>query len=391
MKKNVLCCLCAVLMLLSVTVPLFTACSGETAPPVPDQTSAPSADVDDPDDTEETEPTRTTEETEATEGQTSAPAKETKVNIRPAEAKQVTYETYDNGMVSFSLPKGWRVDVPAVGFASYTFKAYDPQFTDRAFLFCLKLTGFLKSEAARAAFADLYPASLFGRLSAIEPQTTEAFYNVWHNNAALANTEQIKRDYFPLLQDFTLIENMGQLPLGGDVLRATCTAADGGLLQGLFTASVSDAGSYFMYGHDFAPLNVYHTVMMMAPDAEFNDWLPVMDHCIGTVQFSDAFMQGFYREENTMVATVQANQKIYDEISGMIMDSWEKRSNSYDIISQKRSDATLGCERVYDTETGDVYKAYNGFTDAYGGDRYRSATDDMYTAAISGYIEKVGG
>ena len=72
----------------------------------------------------------------------------------------------------------------------------------------------------------------------------------------------------------------------------------------------------------------------------------------------------------------------------MIMDSWEKRNNSYDIISQKQSDATLGYERVYDTETGDIYKAYNGFTDDYHGDRYKTITDDMYTQATAGYIEK---
>ena len=72
----------------------------------------------------------------------------------------------------------------------------------------------------------------------------------------------------------------------------------------------------------------------------------------------------------------------------MIMDTWNKRSNSYDIISQKQSDATLGYERVYDTETNEVYKAYNGFTDVYQGNRYQPITDDMYKAPISGYIEK---
>ena len=63
-------------------------------------------------------------------------------------------------------------------------------------------------------------------------------------------------------------------------------------------------------------------------------------------------------------------------------------SNSYDIISQKQSDATLGYERVYDTETGEIYKAYNGFTDDYSRDRYKTITDNMYTSPISGYIEK---
>ena len=75
-------------------------------------------------------------------------------------------------------------------------------------------------------------------------------------------------------------------------------------------------------------------------------------------------------------------------MSDMIMDSWENRNNSYDIISQKQSDATLGYERVYDTETGEIYKAYNGFTDDYTGERYKTITDDMYTESISGTIEK---
>ena len=64
------------------------------------------------------------------------------------------------------------------------------------------------------------------------------------------------------------------------------------------------------------------------------------------------------------------------------------RSQSQDIARQKRSDATLGYERVYDTETGDIYKAYNGFTDDYTGSRYKSVSDDMYTQGWSGYIEK---
>ena len=58
------------------------------------------------------------------------------------------------------------------------------------------------------------------------------------------------------------------------------------------------------------------------------------------------------------------------------------------IISQKQSDATLGYERVYNTETGEVYKAYNGFTDYYHGSKYQPITDDMYGTKISGYIEK---
>ena len=310
------------------------------------------------------------------------------VKIVRTEASKITYEDYNNGLVSMKIPKGWKVDVPAVGYSNYTFKVYNPNNKNYMFVFSLKLSGFLKSEAARAKFASMYPSSAFGKLAAIDPQTTEAFYKVWNTNAKLANDEEFKYEYYPYLNEFTVIENLGKTNLGGDILRATFKNDKDELQQGLFTTSIYSAGSYYMYGYDFAPLNAYHTIMMMAPDDEFNNWQEIFDYCLSTITFSDTFMSGFAKEESTMVSTVQANAQIYDEISDMIMDSWEKRNNSYDIISQKQSDATLGYERVYNTDTGEVYRAYNGFTDSYSGSKYEPITDDMYTNTISGYIEK---
>lgn len=77
-----------------------------------------------------------------------------------------------------------------------------------------------------------------------------------------------------------------------------------------------------------------------------------------------------------------------NETSNIITEGWANRQISYDTISQKQSDATLGYEHVYDTETNEIYKAYNGFTDDYTGSKYQAVTDDMYSSPISGYIEK---
>ena len=70
----------------------------------------------------------------------------------------------------------------------------------------------------------------------------------------------------------------------------------------------------------------------------------------------------------------------------MIMSSWENRNTSQDIMSQKQSDATMGYERIQDTETGDIYKIDNGFMDYYDGSRYRSITDDQYTEPVKAVI-----
>ena len=326
------------------------------------------------------------------------------INLNSGRAKvtkltypQIYYEEYNNGLISLKIPKGWKVEIAPADYIHYSFKVYNPNDRNYMLLFGLKQEGFLKSEKARSTYAKLYPNAIFSKLSAIEPQTTEAFYKVWNNNVKLSNETELKTEYFPYLNEFTVIDNLGTTNIGGDIIRATYKDSNDKLVQGLFTASVKSVGTYYINSDmwnlfsekvDVSPLNVYNIIFMTAPNDEFNMWQSILDNCLSTLTFSNEFVNGFNKQEATLVATIQANQRTYDEISNMIMDSWEKRNNSYDIMSEKQSDATLGYERVYDTETGEIYKAYNGFMDDYSGSRYQSVTDSMYTKGISGYIEK---
>ncbi len=311
--------------------------------------------------------------------------------------EKVQYEDFDNGLVKLKIPKGWKVEVPPVDYIHYNFKVYNPENPNYMFFFGLKFEGYMKSERARNWQIKYYPSVMFAKLPAIDPQTTEQFYKVWNIAVDYSNKEEVKYEYFSHINNFEVIENLGTDVLGGSILRAKYTNDKGELNQGLFTAAVKDLGSYNVSENiwnvfgpqvDVMPLNIYNIIYMSAPDADFINWQPVLETCLNTIEFSDTFISGFNKEEQSVMANFQANQKIYNEMSDMIMDSWEKRNNSYDIMSQKQSDATLGYERVYDTETGEIYKAYNGFTDDYSGNRYKPITDDMYTKATSGYIEK---
>ncbi len=57
--------------------------------------------------------------------------------------------------------------------------------------------------------------------------------------------------------------------------------------------------------------------------------------------------------------------KTLGETSDIIMQAWENRNKTDDIIAEKRSDAILGKERLYDPDTGQVYEFENGFYDKY--------------------------
>ena len=199
---------------------------------------------------------------------------------------------------------------------------------------------------------------------------------------------------FPTLTDFTVSENLGKGVFGGDILRATFKDANGEEGEGIFSAYVYDVGTYYVYENiisgkqiDIQYLSVYDTIFITTPKDEFIDWEDTLNTICSSLSFTDTFINGFNQQQDAVMKNFQQIRAIGNEISDGIMDSWNKRNTSFDIMSQKQSDATLGYERVYDTKTNEIYKAYNGFNDEYDGERYKPVTDNMYLEKTSGYIE----
>ena len=313
------------------------------------------------------------------------------VKIRQIETKSLKYVEYNNGLVKLKVPEGWKVDV--IGdYIHYTVKAYDPNNPTYQFFFNLKTEGYNKSEAAKAWQKKFYPNEIFAKNPVISTKDTEGFYKIFNELGPLNNTSTFT---FPTITDFTVVEKLGKGLVGGDVLRATFKDQDGNDAEGLFSAYVYDVGPHYV-SEDFLSakqvdiqyLNVYDTIFITAPKDEFINWEEPLSIIASSLEFTDKFLSGFNSEQDAVMKNFQNVRNICNQITDGIMDSWGKRNASFDIMSQKQSDATLGYERVYDTKTGEVYKAYNGFTDDYDGKRYKTITDDMYTKGISGYIEK---
>lgn len=72
------------------------------------------------------------------------------------------------------------------------------------------------------------------------------------------------------------------------------------------------------------------------------------------------------------VETIAENNDIFRQISktisetsDIITDGYNRRNRTDDILIEKEGDKTMGVERVYDPETGEVYEVENGFFDYY--------------------------
>ncbi|MBQ8114140.1 MAG: hypothetical protein IJ146_13150 [Kiritimatiellae bacterium] len=312
------------------------------------------------------------------------------LRIRLAEAAHVKFVKYADpgGYFTMNVPVGWKVrtglkTTGKIDLISYAITVFDPKRPERELYFCLNNSFGLKSAEARNWHIRSYgPKSYFARMPVVPRLSTDGFF------AAMG----------PLYgyRQFTVLERLGKSALGGDVIVADCTAASGRRVQGLYHAVVSGMMKQPVQVNPFnaragmvdvGPVVEFSILSETAPKEEFVDWQPVLDRCFGSIVFTPAFHQQRRDAWARVMGTSKYIMQTADSIRAMIMDSYRRRNATYDVLSQKRSDATLGYERVQDTETGEYYRAENGFTDWYDGTRYRPATGNAaYLTPVSGYI-----
>ncbi len=308
------------------------------------------------------------------------------IEVVPSIAKTMQYETYYDSWFNVEIPKGFRVESGSFNnsAAAFTIRVYDPENPDIQFFTALETIWF-KSEKDYTKLRN-YPLAgdafdgLPYLISGADPlREMYENFNVFRDSAY---------GYYvslPTMNGWREIESFGTTPLGGELIRGSYTNEDGKEIEGIFTGRWANGIS--MYGYNY-PGAFYSPMFYTAPAGEFAEWAEILNYCLNSFAYTESYMDQFYKEESSTMKSFEANTKIYNETSDMIASSWNERQTTYDIASAKSSDATLGYDRIYDTETGEVYRVEVGFMDSYNGTKYESITEDMYSLPISGYIYK---
>lgn len=350
---------------------------------------------------------------ETTDDGSTAPMTESEnIQITASAARAVETEPYECADFSMTIPKGWTVTSGGANIY-HSIRVYDPNQPLRQMFVLLKADILLHSQAGKAAWEKNYSmgntqAALFAQAAVLENPSTEGFYQMFSQYTDFVT--QVESSYagyaFPTFDGFTVTDrfpsasSLKDSALGDELLRADFTdGSNAG--EGMFAASVVDFGSFIITdgtvsGYQLQTVDggyymAYNIIAITTEKDAFVDWEGVLSDCLKTLTYSDSFISVTNQASNEAVAQAMQISQNFNQTMDGIMSSWESRSKSQDIMSQKQSDATLGYERVYDAETGDIYKATNGFTDVYDGTRFQPVTDDnMYAEPISGYIEQVG-
>ena len=337
-------------------------------------------------------------------GKTEKSATKEDVKIVANEASKLTLEEYKTDNFTMKKPTGWTVETGGTGIF-YAIRVYDPQNTNNQVYLMLKVQPLLKNTSAKTSWQNYYSMSgnnsqykLFADAVVLDNPTTEGFYKKFDEiSTYLSSLEPtLSTMKFPKFSNFTKIEefessaSMKSVALDSKVLRGTFTGENSKEGEGLFMASVVNFGNQYQGGVDMGYYMIYDIMSITSAKDEFIDYKDILLESVNSIEFTDSYVKQTIDDSNAQTQkALELNasmQKAFDSY----MSAWENRQKSYDIMSQKQSDATLGYERVYDTDTGEIYKAYNGFTDDYQGNKYQSITDNMYTEKPSGYIEEIG-
>ena len=289
---------------------------------------------------------------------------------------------YSDGRFSMKLPTDWRIMTQSE-YMNFCFKAWDPANPNRTIFMFMKLEPFLKSWAAKAAYKkvddslggnSIYALSAYapvmesctlkGLLDAL-PQVRdycERYYDVgWTINPSVIpmmdNVEIVEKKPSSLPAPAACKENVIARVTFDDYLGQPC--------EGLVTAQPLDTMSYDFYGVDGWPYTVYLFMGVTCPIGEMQELEGTLTDCLGSFAFEPSYVKQAINLSNQETQALLQQAREMQAAHDAMVDAWFAREKSHDITIQKRSDAILGYDRLYDSETGEVYLADVGFYDSY--------------------------
>ena len=341
---------------------------------------------------------KTASQTDAAAEPTEAPADEAPdftITSTPAQQLREALVSYTdpNGCFTAVIPEGWAVSTAGYDMY-YWIRIYDPAQPDLQVFTLLKTECLLMNDASKSFYESMRGLSLYTMFAdMIVVERVEDFYSgfmdfcsfVAQYEPTYAGFEYPQISAFETLESFPYGSYAASAALEDTMLHATFedyyTGQTG---EGMFTGTLCRGFESGGVGCNM----LYNINAVTAPYGELAEYESLLAEIFASIQYTDTFISTVMYDLQLQASAAQQLNQTLTETSAIITEGWNARQQSYDIISQKQSDATLGYERVYDVETGEVYRAYNGFTDTPGVESYfLPVTDDMYSAPVAGYIE----
>ena len=308
---------------------------------------------------------------------TTRPAASITSQVLPA----LKLEDYNGGFFSIKKPVGWEI-VTAGACSTFSFCIKDKvNPANRIFYFNEVGPVYLAEEQKTVDknYMNMggFPVQWF-EMPVVNPLTPENFLANFH---LIAQTD-IARNFMPGLPELgnieviSTVEEISPIPGGQTKTVRALFRQDGELGEGLFYITVAPLipltgmpSGGIGYGFCFAGIT--------SVKSDFKYYQETLTGSLSSLNLSQAYIDNCLRQQQQQWEGVLRAGKTLSETSDIIMDVWESRNRSDDILSEKRSDVMLGRVRVYDPDTGTVYETPLDFYDRYDVNRKKYNMDNL--------------
>ena len=323
------------------------------------------------------EPEPVTPTATATHTPTSAPSPTPEPEPVPA----LNLEDYDGGFFSIKKPVGWNI-ITAGSCSTFAFCIRDKEHPANQIFYFNELGPVYLAEEQKTV--DKNYMDMGGSLPSwfempvVNPLTPENYLSSFELIADTSNAKKFMQG-FPELRDIeiiSMVEEKSPIPGGQTKTIRALFRQNGELGEGLFYITVAPLiplTGLAWGGTGFG----YVITGITSVKSDFDYFQETLTQSLRSLNISQAYIDNCLNQQQQQLQGILKAGKTLSETSDIIMDVWESRNRSDDIISEKRSDAILGNERVYNPDTGNVYEVPLGFYDDYNLHREQYNMDNL--------------
>jgi len=277
-------------------------------------------------------------------------------------------EDYNGGFFTIKKPVGWQVTVGG-NCATFSFVIQNSDNPAQMIFYFGEIGPVYLSENQKQI--DKNYMSMGGytvqwlEMPVVQPLNPENFLKTMNQISATSFTKQFMTT-LPELADVEIISSSDAanvVPGKTKLIRAVFKEK-GVPANGLFflttTELLPESGmpaSGIGYGMTFIGLS--------SGRSEFTRLEKTLNDSIKSLNVSQDYVSNCITQQNEQTQKILKAGQTLSETSDIIMEGWENRNKSDDILSERRSDVMLGRDRVYDPSSGNVYDVENGWYDDY--------------------------